>query len=166
MDNLVRYTARESHLLKLPVETFTTIFEYVVESYVLKADIVVPQIRDATPGRLLFSRPRTWANMNIFQICQAFRCLAIACYGVPRRDALPFNPDLDTLSFSSQVVRHNTTNSTFTPYPFGFLTAHWLSDLQLSIDGVYSRQIPLTPNIRIWRPRWVQTSYANLEASR
>ncbi|KAI0133271.1 hypothetical protein F4776DRAFT_126561 [Hypoxylon sp. NC0597] len=89
------------HLLDLPIEIVEQIFEYAVGgSYELQANLIRLRYRDRPDNnstQLIFYQPRLWADLNVFQICRAFRTLAIKYYGVPQQSSLPFSPKMDTM---------------------------------------------------------------------
>ncbi|KAI0384789.1 hypothetical protein F5Y04DRAFT_277521 [Hypomontagnella monticulosa] len=111
INNDISQNSRTPPLLNLPIEIFKKIFEYASGKYDLRADLVMPDEEKLgsliyKPSRVLFCNTRTWAKMNVFQICRAFRHLAIDYYGIPQRDSLPFSPALDTLVLHSQTPPH------------------------------------------------------------
>lgn len=86
------------NILDLPIEVLSLIFEYVNEPYVLKGGTWEFQREFYTETNIMFDEPRDWAHMNVFRVCRAFRALAIACYGEPEYNTLPFDPCRDFVS--------------------------------------------------------------------
>ncbi|OTA57995.1 hypothetical protein K449DRAFT_449741 [Hypoxylon sp. EC38] len=148
-------TTQQIHLLDFPVEIVQHIFEYAVGGHELQANLVrmsghSDQINNST--QLIFYKPRLWADLSVFQVCRAFRTLAIECYGVPQKYGLPFSPKMDTLLIHGEKPDRYpwleaSEGITFPPNL-------WLMDLEnehhfLSHDNVYSFNY-LPADIRPW----------------
>ncbi|KAI1370218.1 hypothetical protein F4677DRAFT_451616 [Hypoxylon crocopeplum] len=84
-------------LQSLPMELFLEIFSWVVGPYELEAQLTASQTDPYDFTLLTLPMPRTWRSMVIFHVCKAFRHAAIALYGQPCPDSLPFSPTLDKL---------------------------------------------------------------------
>ncbi|KAI3336311.1 hypothetical protein HD806DRAFT_542273 [Xylariaceae sp. AK1471] len=88
----------------LPVEIILHIFQYLNEPCKLFGQIV-PKGDDSDlkddwdrDKQIIFNRPRLWASMPTFQICQATRSMAIKRYGEPMLNSLSFDPSVDIIS--------------------------------------------------------------------
>ncbi|KAI0830451.1 hypothetical protein F5Y06DRAFT_301895 [Hypoxylon sp. FL0890] len=148
--------SRGFRLLDLPVEIFMRIFEYAAGgSCELQANVV--RLRhhnfphnDST--QLIFYQPRLWAHLNVFQVCRAFRNLAIEYYGVPRQDSIPFSPKLDTVVVHGEQLDHFGYDDAVDGVAFG--PNLWLQDWKnkdhwLLHDGVLSFNY-LPRDVRPW----------------
>lgn len=126
------------HLLSIPPELFLCIFNHIVEPHQLQArvtgivaeheQILEASEQDALKNtgfsfdsghvkQLVFFQPRTWSNMAIFQVCKAFRNLAVQNFGNPSFDSLPLNPAMDSVQLHQEVDLEYTS---------GYFSQPWL----------------------------------------
>lgn len=92
------------NLLDLPTELTAMIFMEAAEPHALKAvTFLTWKSLGFLTKHLVFYAPRTWRDINLFQICRRSRDVAIRLYGNPSRDSLPFNPETDKISICGQL---------------------------------------------------------------
>ncbi|KAI0130936.1 hypothetical protein F4814DRAFT_456901 [Daldinia grandis] len=134
-------------LLDLPCEVFEYIFEYAVGSYELRGDLLRLcrhtyniQCSQNISTQLILYKPRAWAELNVFQICRAFRNLAISYYGSPQENSFPFSPKLDTIVIHGEGLGYSGEEMTSSgvSYSPNLHLQDWDNDDHwLYYDGVY-----------------------------
>ncbi|KAI1135355.1 hypothetical protein F5Y05DRAFT_416342 [Hypoxylon sp. FL0543] len=156
-------SSRGFRLLDLPTEIFTRIFEFAAGGpYELQANLIRLShhgFPDNNSTQMIFYEPRLWAHLNVFQVCRAFRNLAIEYYGMPQQNSIPFSPKMDTIMVHGERLNGFGYRDAVDGVAFGpnlwlqdWVERHWLLS-----DGVHSfnRQ---AAHIRPWNTPMAMTA--------
>ncbi|KAK6955898.1 hypothetical protein Daesc_003544 [Daldinia eschscholtzii] len=130
------------NLLNLPCEVFERILQYTVGSYELNGELLRLNYHGYKYNRstqLIFYKPRVWADLNVLQICRAFRNLAISYYGPPQENTLPFSPKLDAIVIQGEGLDPFGEDYYVrgVAYPPNLKLQNWNNDHWLHHDGAY-----------------------------
>ncbi|KAI1480730.1 hypothetical protein F4774DRAFT_408556 [Daldinia eschscholtzii] len=154
-NGLMGSSTKASNLLNMPCEVFERILQYTVGRYELKCELLRLNYHGFTDSRLtqlIFYKPRVWADLNVLQICRAFRNLAISHYGQPQENSLPFSPKLDTIVIQGEGL--DPFGGTYyvrgVAYPPNLELQNWYNDdLWLYHNGAYMIHED-RPRVRPW----------------